>query len=148
MDVYNKEAVQAVWARVTASKEQSLEEFCVRTQQAGEIYRQLATRFPKHRSVFLTLARDENRHAKQLSALYYLQFGCAVFHKAEPVKLSHKLCEAIRECYHRETGAVQRYTAAAEQFPDQRSLFLSLSAESARHAERLMALLQTVPFNM
>ena len=148
MDVYNNEAVQAVWARVTASKEQSLEEFCIRTQQAGEIYRHLATRFPKHRSVFLTLARDEMRHAKQLSALYYLQFGCAVFRKAEGANIPHKLCEAIRECYQRETGAVQRYTAAAEQFPDQRNLFLTLSAESAHHAERLMALLQTVPFNM
>ena len=148
MDVYNKEAVQAVWARVTASKEQSLEEFCIRTQQAGEIYRSLAARFPKHRSVFLTLARDESRHAKQLLALYYLQFGCTLRGKAEAADVPRKLCEAIRECYQRETGAVQRYNAAAEQFPDQRSLFLSLSAESTRHAERLMALLQTVPFNM
>ena len=148
MDVYNKEAVQAVWARVTASKEQSLEEFCIRTQQAGEIYRSLAGRFPKHRSFFLTLARDESRHAKQLLALYYLQFGCTPNRKAEPANIPRKLCEVIRECYQRETGAVQRYTAASEQVPDQRSLFLTLSADSARHAERLMALLQTVPFNM
>ncbi len=145
MDIYDKEAVQAIWDRVTASKEQSLEEFSIRVQQAGEIYRRLAARFPKHRSLFLSLARDEDRHAKQLAALYYMQFGCTVCRKAEAAEISHKLCEAIRECYQRETGAVQRYTAAAEQFPGQRSLFTTLSAESARHADRLMALLQTIP---
>lgn len=147
MDIYDKEAVQAVWSRVTASKEQTLEEFCVRVRQGADIYRRLAVRFPKQRSFFLRLAKEEDRHAKQLTALYYLQFGCISPRKADAVTLPHKLCEAIRECYQRETGAVQRYTAAAEQFPAQRSLFMTLSDESAQHADRLMALLQTVPLH-
>ncbi len=145
MDVYNKEAVQAVWARVTASKEQSLGDFYKYELQAAESYRRLAMRFPKQRNLFLSLARDEERHARQLAALYYLQFGCAVSRTAEQTELPSELCQAVRECYHGETDAVQRYTAAAEQFPAQYGLFTSLAAEEARHADRLLALMQTIP---
>ena len=145
MDLYDKEAVQAVWARVTASKEQSLEAFYARALHAGDCYRRLALRFPKYRSLFLRLARDEGRHAKQLAALYYMHFGCAVTQSAETSELPKELRKAVRECYRWETEAVQSYKAAAEQFPAQHGFFTTLADEKARHADRLLALLQTIP---
>ncbi len=147
MDVYNKEAVQAVWARVTASKEQSLGEFYKYELQAAESYRRLAMRFPKQRNLFLSLSRDEERHARQLAALYYMLFGCPVSQKTERVEFPSELCQVVRELYRGETDAVQRYTVAAEQFPSQYSLFTALAADEARHADRLLALMQTIPVN-
>ena len=145
MDLYDKEAVQAVWARVTASKEQSLEELSVRALQAGDGYRRLALRFPKQRGLFLRLARDENRQAKQLSTLYYMQFGCTASQRADALELPKELSKAVRECYRWETETMQRYKTAAEQFPAQHGFFTALAAEKGRHADRLLALLQTIP---
>ena len=145
MDLYDKEAVQAVWARVTASKEQTLGDFYKYERQAAESYRRLAMRFPKQRNLFLSLARDEERHASRLGALYYMLFGCPVSRTMEQVEFPNELCQVVRELYRGETDAAQRYTATAEQFPAQCSLFAAFAADQTRHAERLLALMETLP---
>jgi len=142
-----------VWSRVMASGQQSRESApaCPTAESLMELirqeltnactYRYLASRVccPGDREILACLARDEQEHAKQLSAAYFVLTG----KKACPGKPEHPcvtcVAETLRQQYFGELEGAKRYdTMATGQFAE---TFQCLSMQEAQHAQKLLCVM-------
>lgn len=144
-----------VWSRVMASSEQARDSASacptaetlmalIREELADAcVYRYLAGRVccPGDRETLLCLAKEEQAHARQLSAAYFVLTG----KKACPGKPEHPcvtcVAETLRQQYFGELEGAKRYdTMEAGQFAE---TFRCLSREERDHARRLLCVMGT-----
>ena len=137
MNPYDTEAVHRVWARVTAIQEERLSAMIADERRDCETYLLLSRTFPRYRSFFRSLANDELQHAKKLSAVYTSLYGRNADVALAPPKQFSNLRDAVQERYAEELSGAQTYQQAAAQFAAHRDLFLMLSAQEKKHAQRL-----------
>lgn len=140
MDIYDRHAVSAVWARVRQGRtndelEQALSEAIGFERRAARAYLTMARCSGK--PLFQKLAAQEKCHAQKLSALYYLLFECPPCEgKACSARIG-SLCEAVRMAYQGEKNAVERYERMANDFPEHKEFFCTLAKEETCHARQL-----------
>ena len=140
MDIYDKQAVLAVWRRVHQERscdklEQELSEAIGFERRAARAY--LAMARCSGNPLFRRLSMQEHCHAKKLSALYYLLFECPPCEEEScPAKIG-SLCEAVRMAYQGEKTAIARYERMANDHPEHRELFCALAGEEKCHAHHL-----------
>lgn len=112
---------------------------------AAQVYSCLARRVRGEPARLLrTMAEDEKRHARELSAAVYLITGkpyrpCVCAEQPE----TNDLCALLRWLYHGEACSGFNYARAAEETLDTclAGMFSAMSAEEYRHADALLRLL-------
>lgn len=106
-------------------------------------YRALAAALPaKERRCLLEIAQDENKHAKTLSAIYFLLQGQRLCPERPPRFCPSCLTEELRKRWREELAAAERYEKLAGQMPEFASTFRCLAADEKRHAQMILCLLQ------
>ena len=126
----------AVWQRVHASSLQSdLNEAISHEWHASKVYARMA----KQQPMFLTLARQEACHAKQLTAVYYLLYGCKPCLCEEKVCICN-FCQALRDAFLGELTAVKQYESFAQNHPEHKELFCALAGQERCHARQIRSL--------
>lgn len=144
MDIYDVEAVRAVWQRVHAAPPSEREYLAALIAEECGAYRAYCALLP-HGGCFSaalrTLANEERHHVFALRALYYLLFGQDP--PAVQPKCSRRtsFAEALRTRYAAELADVGTYRQAAERFPAQETLFLRLVREEQCHAQRILSIM-------
>ena len=112
---------------------------------AWKLYQALARRAGAGGRVLAAIAADERRHAKRLSAAYFLISGVR-FWPAEQAGAApfRALPGALRQRFADEQRELGAYQAAAAETADPclRELFLELAGEEAEHARLLRGLLE------
>jgi len=96
------------------------------------------------------MAADERRHAKRLSAAYFLISGVRFFPQVPPHRASGgSFWSLLRSHFWAEQQVSAAYAAAAEETADLclAALYRELSAEEATHADLLRALVEKMPAN-
>ncbi len=147
MDPYNADAARAVWARVTngadgADEHAALADMIADALAARRAYGALSMRAGGQAAASLrAIAREEERHARELSALYYARTGERAQTDGAPPELPADFPAALRERYALETASAARYARAAESDFAARSLFSRLASDEMRHSETLLRLL-------
>lgn len=150
---------QEVWQRVMAmsaeaprcdkpvskqslTAEQVMELLCGELEDAA-FYEALSCRIGgKLGQRLLTIAAQERKHAKKLSAIYYLMTGkkpCPDKPKCPCIACTN---EALRERYIEETKGAEHYCHLAEKAGSFCELFRELACEESRHAQMILHLLQ------
>ncbi len=92
-----------------------------------------------------SMAADERRHAKRLSAAYFLITGIRFLPETPPVKQPRgAFWAALRERFWAEQQGASFYSAAAAETADPclASLYRELSAEEAAHADMLRCIVE------
>ncbi len=150
MNPYDSDEVRAVWARVTANgqettpPEEQLQELIADELTDCASYRVLSRCCGRFSAVFRAIAADELRHAKRLSALYVLHYGCIPTPYAGAYDCRPCLCTALHEHYEAEQKGAKVYEDLATRFPQHEALFCSLAADERCHAERLTAIAEAI----
>ncbi len=140
MDIYDKQAVSAVWQRVHQGREkdkleEALSEAIGFERRAASAYHAMAR--CSGNPLFLRLSAQENCHAKKLSALYYLLFECPPCEQSQCPPRIDNFCQAVREAYRGEKMAIERYERMANDHPEHRELFCALAMEEKCHVHHL-----------
>ncbi len=143
MNPYDSTAVSAVWQRVSQGKQNdSLE--CTLAETIANEYRSRNTYLSMARlcwpDLFRRMAAEEGCHARRLSALYYLLYGCPPCQKDEGCPHICNLCEAVRDAFSGETKAAKNYQKLAQSYPEYADLFCSIAADEQRHARCLRSM--------
>ena len=125
---------------------QRLQAFIDRALTAWRCYQTLARRIQRGGGRTLaTLAADERRHARRLSAAYFLISGVRYW-PADQVSApaAGPLLSALRECFQAERLSAAAYRAAAEGVSDSclAGLFQELGQEEESHAWLIRTLLE------
>lgn len=96
------------------------------------------------RATLLQLCQEKRCQAKRLQTVYFLLTGCCAKVKCENCDCCGKLCCLIRNRFLAEQRAAEGYCTAAERFREFSCLYATLSRESARAAEQLRCVLQSL----
>ena len=91
------------------------------------------------------MAAEERRHAKRLSAAYFLISGVRYFPPESSLPAPRgALPAALRQCFCAEQRGALAYLAAAEECSDPAlcALYQELSRDEARHAQLLRELVE------
>ena len=142
MDIYDPVQVQEVWRRVmqppqTAPDEETLLRWLADEYAAAMTYRRLAARGGASAQRLWHMARDETRHARRLTALYFLLFGVRPQVRPAATDTDRSFAAALRTAFAGETEAARGYHDASRRYPEQASLFSSLARDEERHARWL-----------
>lgn len=95
--------------------------------------------------VLAAMAAEERRHAKRLSAAYFLISGVRYFPSESSLPTPRgALPAALRQCFCAEQRGALAYLAAAEECSDPalRALYQELARDEARHAQLLRELVE------
>ena len=153
MNPYDKEQVDAVWQRVTATSKPDNEG----TDTTGVDLMELMNAECADRSLFLLLARmaggcdgtllrqiarDEGCHIRRLGALYYIQTGRKYCPMQAAMPCVACLNDALREAYQEKIRNAARYQRAAAQYPDQKLLFEGMADEEVAHSRMILCVLE------
>lgn len=140
MDVYDTEAVRAVWQRVQGtppSDRAYLAALIAEEYKAHRAYCALSAGGGRFSAALRATAAAELHHARTLEALYFLLFG----EKPRIAKASCPRCaplrDALRTCYAAELDSAEAYRQAALRFSAQESLFRRLAQEEQCHAQQI-----------
>lgn len=143
MNPYDHAAVSAVWQRVTQGQKSDDLEAALSAAIADERHAQktyLALSQCGYTELFRHLAAQEACHAKKLSALYYLLFGCPPC-QSECCKIKIcNFCESVRKAYQGELEAAKNYKTLAACHPEHAQLFCAIMKTERCHAEHLRTL--------
>lgn len=90
--------------------------------------------------LFRQLSEQEACHARRLSALYYLLYGCPPEKAEAQCPKICDLCEGIRSVFLHELEASKGYRALAQAEPQHAELFCALAKDEEGHAARLRSL--------
>ena len=142
MDIYDPVQVQEVWRRVlrqpqTAPDEETLKRWLADEYAAAMTYRRLAARGGASAQRLWRMSRDEARHARRLSALFFLLFGVRPRVQPAATDTDRSFAAALRTAIAGETQAAREYRDAARRWPEQTSLFSALAGDEERHARWL-----------
>ena len=139
MNPYDRAAVSAVWQRVKQGTDDCLEtalaEAIADEQRANKTYLEMARRTGD--AMFLRIAAQEACHAKKLSSLYYLLYGCPPCPKQECRVCICNVCQAVRDAFAGELSAAKKYEELAQQHPEHATLFCSIAKTERCHANAL-----------
>ena len=118
---------------------QAIEEEC----KDAATYRALAKRMTGCAGKTLeALSRDERRHAKELSAMYFLLTGKkACFKKQEPPCITCN-AETLRRQYQKELAAREHYESLAPLAGARACTLREIALDECRHAQKIYELLQ------
>lgn len=108
-------------------------------------YQSLARRSQGHAGRQLSaLAADQQRHLRQLGAVYFLLTGQRWAHSARACTPSGPVPSALREMFVREQQVRQSYLRSAEQVQDPclEALFQELGAEAELHMDSIRHILE------
>ena len=148
MDPYNADAARAVWARVTGAggggddDQSALAAMIADALAAKNAYAALSMRAGGQTGSRLrAIARDEERNARELSALYFARTGERAKPDTAPPELPADFAAALRERYALEVKSAANFTRAAENDFAARALFSRIASSELRHSEALLQLL-------
>ena len=123
-----------------------LQEFIDHEAADWRIYLSLSRRAPGGCArVLAAMAAEERRHAKRLSAAYFLISGVRYFPPESSLPAPRgALPAALRQCFCAEQRGALAYLAAAEECSDPAlcALYQELSRDEARHAQLLRELVE------
>ncbi|MDD7772072.1 MAG: ferritin family protein [Firmicutes bacterium] len=148
----NFDMQQEVWRRVQASDTpvtpqravlpEKLPEMIGDEKQDSETYRRLSYRVQgADREALRRISAEEANHARELNTLYYLLTDRRTEPQPRVPELPTQLRTALRERCLAEAEGSRAYRRAAEDFPEQRELFLRLAEDEHRHHQTLMRML-------
>lgn len=123
-----------------------LQEFIEHELVSWRTYLALSRRAPAGGNrILASIAADERRHAKRLSAAYFLISGVQYWPMERMGAAAHGAWPAaLRRCFSGEQRAASRYHAAAAETSDPAlyALYTELAIEESRHAQLLRELLE------
>ncbi len=154
MNPYDTEKVRAVWQRVMAqdgdeAMKERLLELIAGEYAARRNYEKMAAQSGAYGAVLRRMAREEEQHARRLSALYDLLYG-PMPRLATAVAEKEKLVdfhESVRRSFRRELSAAERYGEMADRLGQHRALFQTLAADARRHSRQLGHIAQNLIFS-
>lgn len=142
MDIYDSEAVQKVWQRVlqkpgTEIPETALEDWIASCMGARRSYLAMAGQSRRLGRLFRTMAAEEAAHIRKLQGLRWLLYGRRDQIFSGSAEGKRDFHAALRSRYEAEQAAVREYRTAAQRYPQQEALFLTLAEDAERHCRLL-----------
>lgn len=146
MDIYDAEAVRAVWARVHPDCTERGTEALLRAALAQErrdigALCALANALPRFCDSLMQSAREKSVRCREISAMLYLQSGSR--NRNDTPKGNARLCPlpALRSAYRASLTAAERYEALAHALPAQEQCFCAFARSERCLARRLQRIL-------
>lgn len=108
-------------------------------------YRTLAACLPqKERRCLLAISQDESRHAKTLSAIFFLLQGQRFCPERPPQLCVTCLNEELRKRYREEISGAEKYDALSSRAGDFAPQLACIAEDERRHARTILGLLRRI----